>query len=341
MGWKVLIAAKALWTSGRQAEEELRSAGCELVRVEDAGKPSEARLIELLQGCRASFAAMEPYTARVFAACPDLALVSRCGIGIDAVDLPAATEAGVLVTNTPGAMTDAVADLTFAFLLAAARRIVEMHEAVRSGGWGEFPGVLVFGKTLGLVGFGRIGQAVARRAAGFDMKLLAYDPAASRPDAPRYEPNLPPVEFVTLEELLQRADFVSLHAPSLPETQGLFNAARFAAMKPSAYFINTARGSLVDEEALVRALETGQIAGAATDVFRQEPLPEDHPLRRAPNLLLSPHNGFNARECAAAMCLATARNITAILRGERPETVVNPAVWSSPRLRLPGALEKP
>ncbi len=339
MAWKVLVTAKALWISGQQAEAELRAAGCELVRVDDPGKPDEDRMIELLQGCQASFAAMEPYTAKVLAACPDLALISRCGIGIDAIDLPETTEAGVVVTNTPGAMTDAVADLTFAFILGVARRVIELHDTVRSGGWAEIPGVLVFGKTLGLVGFGRIGQAVARRALGFNMKVIACDPVAAQPGAPRYERHLPDVEFVSLDELLARADFVSLHAPSLPETQGLFDAARFAAMKPTAYFINTARGSLVDEDALVAALQTGQIAGAATDVFRAEPAPADHPLRKAPHTLLSSHNGFNARECAAAMTLATARNIAAILRGERPETVVNPSVWSSPKLRMPAALE--
>ena len=248
------------------------------------------------------------------------------------MDTAAATAAGVLVTNTPGAMTDAVADYTFALLLSVARRVAESAASVRSGGWGDYVGVLACGKTLGLVGFGQIGQGVARRAAGFGMKILAYDPLMAQSDA--LPMGLPPITFVELDELLAQSDFVSLHAPSLPETKGLMNAARLAQMKPTAYLINTARGALVDEAAVLRALETNQIAGAALDVFSQEPLPADHPLRRAPRCVLTPHNAFNAAEAAAAMSLISAQNVIALWQGERPASVCNPAVWASPALRL-------
>lgn len=334
MAWKVLITARAYWTSGAAAQAALDAAGCETVRSSQAGPLPETLLISLLQECDAVIASSDPYAARVFAACPQIKLVARCGVGIDSVDLNAATAAGVLVTNTPGAMTDAVADYAFALMLGLARRVVESDTLVRSDGWGEFPGVLVFGKTLGLVGFGQIGQGVARRAQGFAMRVLAYDPPLAAAIAEGRREAVPDVTFTDLETLLAESDFVSVHAPKLPETEGMFDAARFAYMKPTAYFINTARGALVNENALRSALEQGQIAGAALDVYSEEPLPAHHPLRSAPRCLLTPHNAFNATEAAAQMSLLAAENLLAAMRGERPVGLCNPAVWQAASRRL-------
>jgi phosphoglycerate dehydrogenase-like enzyme len=331
MGWKVLVTARAFWVSGGKAKAALEAAGCEVVFSPEAGPLPEARLIELLQGCEAVIGSSDPYNASVFAQSPQLKTVARCGVGIDSVDVAAATAAGVIVTNTPGAMTDAVGDYTFALMLGVARRIHEGDALMKSGGWGEYPGVLVCGKTLGLVGLGQIGQAVARRAAGFGMRILAFDPPAQERGIPA---DLPPVQFTDMETLLAESDFVSVHAPNLPETRQMFNAERFAQMKPTAYFINTARGALVDEAALIAALEQGTIAGAATDVYSQEPLPADHPLRRAPRALLTPHNAFNAAEAAEAMSVQSAENVLAVLRGENPAGLVNVAVMRSETLRL-------
>ncbi len=332
MGWKVLVTARAFWVSGQAAEADLRAAGCETIRSPLAGPLPESQLIELLQGCDAVIASSDPYTATVFARRPELKLVSRCGVGIDSVDVDAATDAGVIVTNTPGAMTDAVGDYTFALLLGIARRIHEGDALMKNGGWGEYPGVLVYGKTLGLVGFGQIGQAVARRAAGFDMDILAYDPQAEERGVAA---DFPAVRFTDMDTLLAQSDFVSLHAPNLPETRNMFNADRFARMKPSAYFINTARGPLVEETALLHALEHRIIAGAALDVFHQEPLPADHPLRGAPRILLTPHNAFNAVESAAIMSQLSAENVIAAMRGESPAGLVNPGVLTANALRVP------
>ena len=329
---RALITARAFWTSGQEAEAALKTAGFTTAYSPEAGPYSAERLAPLLQDYEASVCSSDQYNAALFEACPDLAVVSRCGVGIDSVDIAAATAAGVIVTNTPGAMTDAVADYTFALLLSVARRVAESYATMLAGGWGDYTGVLVCGKTLGLVGFGQIGQGVARRAAGFGMKILAYDPALAAQNT--LPPGLPPIAFVEFEELLAQSDFVSVHAPSLPETKHLFNAARFAQMKPTAYLINTARGALVDETALIAALETRQIAGAALDVFSQEPLPADHPLRSAPRCVLTPHNAFNAIEAAGAMSLISAQNVIALWQGERPASVCNPAVWDSPCLRL-------
>jgi phosphoglycerate dehydrogenase-like enzyme len=227
-------------------------------------------------------------------------------------------------------MTEAVADYTFGLLLALARHIVAGDALMRSGGWGEFPGPLVYGKTIGLVGAGMIGQAVARRAAGFRMKVLAFDPPLQ---AAPSSADFPAMEFVSLEELLASSDFVCIHAPNLPETKGMFNAKLFAQMKRTAYVINTARGALIHEPDLIAALESGQIAGAAIDVFNREPLPEDDPLRAAPHCLLTPHNAFNAYEAAEAMSRISAENVLSLMRGVRPEFTCNPLVWDSPALR--------
>ena len=330
MGWKVLTSARAFWVSGQAAQAALEAAGCEVAPSLRPGPYPEEANISMLQGYDAVIASSEPYNARVFAACPQLKLVARCGVGTDAVDMQAAAEAGVVVTNTPGAMTEAVADYTFALMLGIARRLPESDAMMRSGGWGEFRGVLVCGNTLGLVGVGRIGQAVAQRARGFAMRVLAFDPilqASGKAD--------PGIEFVSLDELLAQSDYISAHAPALPETIRMFNAERFAKMKPTAYFINTARGALVDEAALLEALQAGTIAGAAIDVYAKEPCPADSPLRHAPNCVLTPHNAFNALESTVEMSRQSAQSIIDLVQGRMPDNVCNPAVWTSPHLRVP------
>jgi phosphoglycerate dehydrogenase-like enzyme len=329
MGWKVMTTARAFWVSGEQAQATMEAAGCNVVRSRHAGPHTEDELIELLHDYQAVIASSEPYNARVFAACPELRIVARCGVGVDTVNMADAATAGVVATNTPGAMAEAVADFTFAMILGAARHIPRASELMRSGGWDEIRGVLIHGKTLGLVGVGRIGLAVARRAAGFEMRVLAYDPplAARGP--------IPGIQFTDLDTVLGGSDIVSVHAPAVPATLRMFNAARFAQMKPTAYFINTARGSLVDEPALIQALENGVIAGAAIDVYTKEPAAPDDPLRRAPNLLLTPHNAFNTLESTMEMNRQCAEAVLALMRGTRPENVCNPDVWNSSALRTP------
>ncbi len=327
MNWKVLITARASWTHGEAADELLLSAGCTPVRSTPRSGPLiERDLIPQLVGCDAVIASGDNYNAEVFNSCPNLKVVSRWGVGIDAIDLDAATEAGVIVTNIPGAMAEAVADYTFALLLGIARRIPEGDAMMRSGRWGELPGTLVFGKTLGLVGAGMIGRAVARRAAGFGMRILAFDPNPG-------PSNPPEVQFVSFDQLLQESDFVSIHAPSLPETQGMFDAGRFAQMKRTAFLINAARGALVNEADLLDALNTGKIAGAAIDVYATEPLPPDHPLRSAPRCLLTPHNASLAGETMEQISLIAAENVLRVKRGERPKETRNPGVWESEKLR--------
>ena len=221
---RILITARAIWEHGRHAEQLLRDNGFEVVRTSTPGPLSEAILLPQLAGYDAVIASSDAYTPALLAACPRLKMISRWGVGVDSVDLDIAAQLGIIVTNCPGSMTDPVADYTFALMLSLSRRIVEGDMLVRAGKWGELAGVLVCGKTLGLVGFGQIGQGVARRSIGFGMRVLAYDPPLQQAVNKNLASELSFVEFVDLDTLLAHSDFVSAHAPNLPETKKMFNA---------------------------------------------------------------------------------------------------------------------
>lgn len=256
-----------------------------------------------------------------------LRVVANLAAGYDNIDVEAATAHGVLVTNTPGAVTEATADLAFALLLAAARRLPEGEQAVRRGEWGPWhPGWLlgrdVHGATLGIVGPGRIGAAVARRAQGFAMTVLYHG---------RRRVGDFPGEHVTFEALLARSDFVSVHVPLSAETEHMFDERAFSRMQPHAIFVNTARGSVVDQVALRDALVERRIGGAALDVTTPEPLPADDPLLRAPNLLVTPHLGSATDHTRARMANLAADGLLTALAGERPRHLVNPEAWEQRR----------
>ena len=259
--------------------------------------------------------------------CAAVRVVANMAVGYDNIDVPAATERGVLVTNTPGVLTETTADLAFALMLAAVRRLSEGERAVREGRWGPWHptwmlGRDVHGATLGIVGPGRIGAAVARRGAGFGMHVLYH----GRRPAPDF-----PGEYVSFEELLVRSDFVSSHVPLTPETERLFDAEAFARMRPHAVFVNTARGGVVDQQALRTALVEGQIGAAALDVMSPEPLPPDDPLLEAPNLLVVPHVGSATEQTRERMASLAVDGLLAGLSGERPKHLVNPQAWERRR----------
>jgi glyoxylate reductase len=258
----------------------------------------------------------DPVDADLLAAAPSLRAISNYAVGVDNVDLAAATERGIPVGNTPGVLTESTADLALALMLGIGRRIAEGDGYVRRGEWRTWdPGLLLgrdlHGATVGIVGFGRIGRAVARRCEGFDCELLHTSRRGG----------------VALEELLERSDFVTLHAPLTPETRGLIDAVALGRMKPTAYLINTARGPLVDTGALVSALRAGQIAGAALDVTDPEPLPGDHPLLGAPGLLVVPHIASAAHATRERMADMAVDNLLAGLAGERMPNCANPEVY--------------
>ncbi|HYS80456.1 MAG TPA: D-glycerate dehydrogenase [Anaeromyxobacteraceae bacterium] len=272
---------------------------------------------QLLREAREAVALVVTYLDRVdqplLAALPRLRHVASYGVGVNHLDLEACRARAVLVTNTPGVVTAATADLAMALLLAAARRVAEGDRTIRAGGWTELdPGWLlgteVTGKTLGLVGFGRIAQAVARRAAGFDLRLLYASP---RPV------EFPWAERVPLDELLARSDFVSLHVPLTPATERLLDRPRLRSMKRGAVLVNTARGQVVDDEALAEALRDGHLAAAGLDVFRDEPrVPAAY--LGLPNVVLTPHLGSGSRETRAAMARMVLEDVERVGRGEEP-----------------------
>ncbi len=331
MSWKVLVTARTINDVGQRAAQLLRDAGCQVIIPAKLGPLKAAELLPALAGMDASLVSPDQYSAAVLASpeAAHLKIISRWGVGYDSIDVPAATRQGVVIAYTPGLLNEAVADYTFALLLGIGRRIHEGHYLMSQGTWKITWGHDVFGKTLGIIGCGRIGQAVARRASGFNMRVLAYD-VMQHPEAKKLG-----VEFVPLDKLLAESDFVTLHAALTPENHGLINEARLRLMKPSAYLINAARGAMINDDALILALEQGWIAGAALDTFVIEPLPADSPLRRAPNLLLTPHQASCARETGEKVSLVAAQAIVDLMNGRRPQYVVDPEVFKSPSLRAP------
>ncbi len=264
-------------------------------------------------------------------ACPDLRVVANVAVGFNNVDVGAAIRRGVAVTNTPDVLTDTTADFAWALLMTAARRVLEGDRYVREGKWRQWEftlllGADVHGKTLGIVGFGRIGRAMARRALGFNMRVLYEDAVPADPGTER-ELRATRVDLPTL---LRESDFVTLHTPLLPETRHLINTRSLRAMKKTAYLVNASRGPVVDEAALVQALQEGWIAGAGLDVFEHEP--EVHPeLVKLQNVVLAPHIGSASHDTRLKMASLAVENCLAVLEGKPPLTPVNPEVLSAPR----------
>ena len=314
---KVLITANA-FIEYPDYFAPLAEAGYEVGHQEE-GPLSAERLLEVLPGHIAVIAAMDRYNAEVLTAASDLKIISRWGVGIDNIDIPAATANGIVVTNTPGMVTSSVADMTFALMLSLARGLPAAAERGRRGEWVQQIAADFFGATLGLIGFGSIGQAVAYRARGFDMRVLAFDPYSNPARAAELG-----VELTDLDTILREADYLSLHCNLTEENHHLIGAEQLAAMKPSAFLINTARGGLVDAGALIDALETGQIAGAALDTVDPEPPPPDLAVFSAPNCIITPHNSFYNPTSVRLVNSQTVQNILDVLAGRKTEFVVNP-----------------
>ena len=291
------------------------------VTYNKTGKPlSSAELRPMLDDVDGMIAGLDEIDAAALAAAPRLQVVARYGVGVDSVDLRAARERGVVVTNTPGANAASVAELTVALLLLLARPVLQAAAETRAGGWPRMPGLSLSGKTIGLVGLGAIGREVAQRLAGFDCRVLGYDVAPEAAQDARLAGWA--VHFVGLPQLLAKADFVSLHVPLLAATRGMVDAAFLKQMKHGAALVNTARGEIVDEAALYDALQAGQLRGAALDAFCAEPPGADNPLLALPNVIATPHMGAHTDGATSAMGWMALRDCLAVLRGERAECVV-------------------
>ena len=318
---RVLISPTTLAGVNASFVDVLKAEGFELVYHGRKSQLDEADILVHLKGIDAVLAGSEPYNERVLAAHPQLKVVARVGVGYDAVDCAAATRHGVAVCTTPNTNQGAVAEHTFAMMLALTKNIVSQHIGTREGRWPRGSNIPMRWRTMGIAGLGRIGKATATRARAFEMKVIAYDPF---PDTAWAAAN--DVKMVSLEELFRESDFLTLHMPALPETAKMVNAKMLALMKPTAYLVNTSRGAVIDEADLYEALKAKRIAGAGLDVFAQEP-PGNSPLLTLDNVVLTPHAAGVDLQSRDDMARSAADAIISLSRGEWPtEKVVNPEV---------------
>lgn len=313
MTWRVLISAPKFLSEVEDFRSQLEAAGIEIFIVPVRERLSESELLEVVETIDGAICGDDQFTEKVMRAAPRLKVLSKWGTGIDSIDTRAASKLGIRVCNTPNAFTDAVADTTLGYILNFARGLLSMDRDVRRGIWTK-PDLISLGEcTLGVVGVGNIGKAVVRRARAFGTRVIGRDPAAVDSSF-LAETGL---VMTSLDEMLKEADFVSLHCDLNPTSFRLIGRNELRAMKSNAYLINTARGPIIDEAALVDALREKWIAGAALDVFEVEPLPDDSPLREFPNCLLATHNANNSRHAVQRVHESTIANLLNALQATR------------------------
>jgi len=317
-----VFATHSLFDAARQILQK----SCEVQYWTKPGRPPREEVLQQVKEKEGLICLLtEKVDEDLLREAPNLRIAANVAVGFDNIDVAACTKRSVAATNTPGVLDETTADFAWTLLMAVARRLSEAEALARSGNWknwdlDQLVGTDVWGKTLGIVGFGRIGRAVARRASGFQMKVIYTD--AVRP-AEEVEKELK-VEFRGMNALLAESDFISVHVPLLPETRGLFDLPKFHRMKPTAFLINTSRGPVVDEAALVAALESGKIAGAGLDVYENEPF--IHPGLKRANVVLAPHIASASLETRTKMACIAAENVVALFTGQRPPNVLNPEV---------------
>jgi D-3-phosphoglycerate dehydrogenase len=278
------------------------------------GRPlTDKELVRMIPGIDGYIAGLDEINRNVIQTTDQLRVIARYGVGVDGVDLEAAKEKGIVVTNTPGANSASVAELTIGLMISLARNIPFANQTTKAGDWLRLGGLLLEGKVVGLLGFGAIGQRVAKLLKGFECKILAYDPIADTAMASKLS-----VELLPQTDLVQQADFLSLHCPLTEETDGMVDEAFIEQMKDGANLINTARGELVDEEALYEALQNGKLTGAALDVFATQPPDADHPLLALQQVIATPHMGSHTDGAMNAMGWQAQNDCLAVLRGEQP-----------------------
>jgi D-3-phosphoglycerate dehydrogenase len=321
--YTILQPERHVTAPSAEEPDELRSAGARLVVAGDA---RHGEIADLVRSADALLCAAITVGADLIEPARRLRVVTKLGTGVDNIDIAAATEHGVAVTNVPGFSTDDVAEHTIALILACAKKVPHLDRAAREGDWDvrlRTRQDTVAGKTLGLVGFGKIGRAVARLATALGMHVLAYDPLVDQKDMLSFGQVEP---AASLQALLSRADFVSLHVPLTPDTHHLIAARELSLMEPTAYLINCARGALVDEAALVEAVTSATIAGAGLDVLEEEPPRPGTPVLNCPNVVLTPHCAAHTDRALGLLRRTALRSILQALRGEWPDNVVNPQV---------------
>jgi D-3-phosphoglycerate dehydrogenase len=320
---KVLITARMFGTVSDRAKELLISAGHHVLPNPYAGRLlNEKEVIDLIPDADGIIAGQDALTGKAIAAGKNLKIITRYGVGVDKVDIANATKHKIVVTNTPGANSDAVAEYAIALMLAVARKLVVGQKAAAKGSWDYMISTGLNHKVLGIIGLGKIGKAVAVRAKAFGMKIIAYD---------TYQDNLfaeqNDIEFVGLEQILRNSDFISLHVPGTTENIHLIGKPQLNLMKPTAFLINTARGTLLDEQALFTALKEKRIAGAGLDVLFTEP-PENNPLFSLENVVITPHLAANTTDAIENMDFMSVQAVIDCLNGKRPQFILNSEVYN-------------
>ena len=328
MSYKVLVT-DYVWPSLEPEREVLAAIGAELVPAPDG---DEDTLVSMARGVDAILTCFAKVTENVVRAAESCVAIGRYGVGVDNIAVDTATELGIAVTYVPDYCVDEVSDHAMALLLAWNRRIVQLDRSVRTTGWGSVPLTMrmmrLRGKTLGIVGYGRIGRAMAVKAQAFGFEIIVSDPTMETREAEEEG-----VRLVDLATLMRDSDFVSLHAPGTPATAGLIGRAELDLMKPDAFLINCARGSLIDEDALYDALSSGRIAGAGVDVLIDLAPPPDDRLFALDNLLATPHTAFYSQEATLELERRAAGEVASVLQGNMPDNLVNPAVLEHPNPR--------
>ncbi len=318
---KVLISPTHLKDKPGPWIDLFRESGWEHVFNPTSHQLTEDELMAALQGIDACVAGSEPYSPKVIAAHPQLRVIARAGVGYDAVDVPAATERGIAVCTTPGTNHDSVAEYTFTLMLALAKNLVNLHVQTMGGKWPRQVLVPLRGRTLGILGLGRIGKAVAVRGKAFGMKLIAYEPYPDQKFVAEHG-----ITLIPMDDVFRQADFLTVHVPLTAESKHFINKKTLAMMKPTAYFINTARGGLQNEHDLAEALRNKTIAGAGIDVFEIEP-PGKSPLFECENVIVAPHVAGIDSQALSEMAMSASRSIVRLFKGEWPEAeVVNKEV---------------
>jgi phosphoglycerate dehydrogenase-like enzyme len=316
---RVLVTATSYGKTDPRLRSELEAAVGQVI-YNPFGRPLTSEEVSaLLPGCDGYIAGLDFIDRAALEHADQLKVIARYGTGVDRVDLAAAADKSIVVTNTPFANSVSVAELTMGMILSLARSIPALTADTRAGGWSRIAGMTLEGKTVGLIGLGSVGKQVALRLHAFDCALIAYDPVADADFAAENQ-----IDLVTLEEVISRSDFISLHCPLLPATRNMVNPSFLARVKPGAFLINTARGELIDEVALCEALQSGRLRGAALDAFTQEPPEKDNPLLALPQVIATPHAGAHTDGAMNAMGWDALHDCLAVLRGEKPIYPVKP-----------------
>jgi len=310
---RILVTPTSYGKNDPRLKTELEAQVGEVI-YNPTGKPlTSGEVAKLLRGIDGYLAGLDGIDANALENADRLKVISRYGVGIDNVDLAAARKKGIVVTNTPGANSVSVAELAIGLILALARQIPEAVDAVHQGKWPRYSGVSLEGKTIGILGLGAIGKQLARRLSGFDCKIMAFDPFADSAHA-----NENNIELASMDEVIQQADFISLHLPLLPETRGIVNDAFLNKMKKGSFLINTSRGEAIDESALLKALQTGRLKGAGLDAFAVEPPDPNNHLLALPQVIVTPHLGAQTDGATSNMGWFAMKDCLAVLKGEKP-----------------------